>query len=398
MSNGLISQRLSAWGTGYSAIVPVNDTYGTNGWPLFDPRFTAAIIAGASSHPFRAAVECTNARSGVGFYDSQPNTTGTNFPQGNNTEQPISTLPTWSSLYLTLGNSTYSPATPVEEISNWEQSMSIENGLVETSLTWTPAGMQPVNLTYTTFAHRTKPHLGVMRLDVKGLTNTAAVSITDLLDGAGSWRTDFADKGLVNSTNQTIYTAVRPVGISNITAYEVSKLVIWPESLSFNESDSCIGSALSANASTISRCYTLSSTPNNQTLTAVKYVGIASTDASADPYRTALQAAENGNATGYESLFRSHMQAWNETWQQADIKVEGEDELAQQLQYASRASLFYLLTNVRSGDEPAGYGDNSIAPAGLTSDSYSGQASAFPVGQEEDNKKQTGHRVPEELS
>lgn len=32
-----------------------------------------------------------------------------------------------------------------------------------------------------------------------------------------------------------------------------------------------------------------------------------------------------------------------------------------------------MLTNVRNGSEPTGLGDNSIAPAGLTSDSYAGQ-------------------------
>jgi hypothetical protein len=46
---------------GYSEVTPVNATGkdGTNGWPLFNTRFTAAMVAG--------------------FYDQQENTTGTNF-------------------------------------------------------------------------------------------------------------------------------------------------------------------------------------------------------------------------------------------------------------------------------------------------------------------------------
>jgi len=50
-------------GFGYREVVPTlidgDTSEGTNGWPVFDPRFTAAMVAG--------------------FYDSQPETIGTNF-------------------------------------------------------------------------------------------------------------------------------------------------------------------------------------------------------------------------------------------------------------------------------------------------------------------------------
>lgn len=307
------------------------------------------------------------------FYDSQPKTQGTNFPEIQANEQPISTLPTWSSLYLTVDNATYAPGVPASQVTNWTQSMSIENGVVKTNLLWTPPNGSPINITYTIFAHRSKPNLGVVRLDVKGLTNQSSVSVTDVLDGAGSWRTDFADKGIANSTNQTIYSAVRPVGISNVTAYVVSKTVVWPYSVSTNQSNSCIGSLLSSNASTASQCYTLSALPPNGTFTAVKYVGIASTDAFADPYAVALQAAKNGNATGYGSLLSTHESAWSQLWEQGDIEIPSEPgTLEEQLQLSARASLFHILSNVRSGHDAPGLDDTSIAPAGLTSDSYGG--------------------------
>jgi len=61
VSNGYIGQRLSAYGFGYQEIAAINTSAmdGTNGWPLFDSRFTTAMIAG--------------------FYDQQDTTTGTNF-------------------------------------------------------------------------------------------------------------------------------------------------------------------------------------------------------------------------------------------------------------------------------------------------------------------------------
>jgi trehalose/maltose hydrolase-like predicted phosphorylase len=61
VSNGYIGQRIPVEGHGYKEFTPINVTAmdGTNGWPLFDPRFTAAMVSG--------------------FYDQQDNTTGTNF-------------------------------------------------------------------------------------------------------------------------------------------------------------------------------------------------------------------------------------------------------------------------------------------------------------------------------
>ena len=114
-------------------------------------------------------------------------------------------------------------------------------------------------------------------------------SRTDLLpllpraQGAGAWRTDFVSSGPVPDTVNTLHTAVRPVGISNVTAYEVSVMDIWPRSSTQWSNDtgaSCLGDVLSTNASTASACYRLaSSVPSDGKLDAVKYVGIASSDA-----------------------------------------------------------------------------------------------------------------------
>lgn len=92
-------------------------------------------------------------------------------------------LPTWSSLYFTVNGSTYQVGTNASEISNWTQTMSINDGVVSTSLLWTPGALNSTfNLTYTIFAHRTLPNLGVVRLDVSGISPGANVSVTDVLD------------------------------------------------------------------------------------------------------------------------------------------------------------------------------------------------------------------------
>jgi len=43
-------------------------------------------------------------------------------------------------------------------------------------------GNQSLNVKYTLFAHRVEANLGVVRLDVSGLSNNSVVAVTDVLD------------------------------------------------------------------------------------------------------------------------------------------------------------------------------------------------------------------------
>jgi trehalose/maltose hydrolase-like predicted phosphorylase len=166
----------------------INTGNGSNGWPLFSPRIATAMVAQ--------------------FYDQQENTTGTNFAQTGG-EQPISTLPVWTSLYVSIDNVTYAPMVD-GGVSEYSQNMSIRNGIVSTALVW-----KGVKLNYTILAHRTRPTLGMVRLEIDSLDGNVEVVITDMLDGAGSWRTTFNDSS-VNAKSQQLITSVKPNGISNV--------------------------------------------------------------------------------------------------------------------------------------------------------------------------------------
>lgn len=222
-----------------------------------------------------------------------------------------------------------------------------------------------------------------------------------VLQGVGAWRTDPVSAGPVPNYTQIIHSAVRPHGISNVTAYEVSLMDAWPPSAGWTNDTgaNCITQqgVLTTNASTASQCYRPTRIPQNGRLDALKYVGIASSDAYPGiELATALQAAKNANATGWESMVNQHQQAWKKVWDDADIVINGDSEEMREIQLATRASLFHVLTNVRrrsgspsstgsahpsdlvqlrNGSEPTGRGDTSMGPAGLTSDSYAGQAS-----------------------
>ena len=191
VSNGYIGHRIPAEGMGYwqASDETVNTGNGSNGWPLFDARMATAMIAQ--------------------FYDQQENTTGTNFAQTGG-EQPISTLPSWTSLYVTINNITFLPMVDPSGVTEYSQNMSIRNGIVMTSMVW-----NGVRLNYTVLAHRTRPTLGIVRLEIEPLDESVEVTITDMLDGAGSWRTTFNDS-YVDSTVYQLVSTVKPNGISNV--------------------------------------------------------------------------------------------------------------------------------------------------------------------------------------
>lgn len=126
------------------------------------------------------------------------------------------------------------------------------------------------------------------------------------------------------------------------------------------------GFNVTSNSSTVSQAYSFNlSSP----IVINKYVGIASTDAFEDPQSQAQNTSSQALQDGFDTLLSEHRDAWDALWDSADIEVPGNDEV----QLSARSALFHLWSNVRSGDEGRGIGDTSIAPAGLTSDSYAGQ-------------------------
>ncbi|KAG0237760.1 Six-hairpin glycosidase-like protein [Mortierella sp. GBAus27b] len=379
VANGYIGARLPVEGFGLRIhqAVDYSKENGTQGWPLFTLRQTSSVVAG--------------------FYDQQDETKGTNFAQTGG-QQVISLLPTWTSLYLTVplsddlssgSSATYRVDVDLDQIKSYSQSMSLRNGVVQTTVSWSPFGPsststkipnRPIKLQYTILAHRSRPTLGLVRLDVSGLEKGQQVIITDALDGAGAQRVEGEQAGKLDKKElpHAIYSSVRPWGISNVTAWEISALDIIGED-KYTTIDVPQSVGLSNNKSTIAQSYSVKA-PTSGKLTVIKSVGIASSDAfEGQEKKTALSTAKKARSDGWDKLLAEHNKAWDDLWDDGgNIIVNGAGKskasktMLDELQMTVHSSLFHLLANVRSGHEGRGLGDNSIAPSGLTSDSYAG--------------------------
>ena len=87
----------------------------------------------------------------------------------------------------------------------------------------------------------------------------------------------------------------------------------------------------------------------------------------ADPDRVpdfgpAVDALEGASAAGFDRLLQRHRRAWARRWEDADIVVEGDDEL----QLAIRLALFHLMASVSETGEAA------VGARGLTGTGYRG--------------------------
>ncbi|KAI9732730.1 MAG: alpha,alpha-trehalase ath1 [Claussenomyces sp. TS43310] len=326
------------------------------GWPLDQPRATFGTIAG--------------------FWNLQEKVKYPSLPENvlRGGESVISGIPDWTGIVITTDNGEcYMPGVHPSTILGYRQSISLQDGVVHTNVTWKPQNQDAVfQLNFTVLAHRTRVNLGLVRLDM-AVDRSARFTVTDVLDGAGASRAHFGDKDF---TDDLIWTSVKPWGIETTIAYIASAVTFSGmgtdelEAAERSRKDASETQWVSKNLSTIAQSWDLQfNKSDTRTFSIYKHVGIASSDAfPKHTQSTALHTALDSAQIPWSDLVKEHTDAWKATWEDADIVIPGDEEL----QITARGSLFHLLANSRPGTEPHGLGDNSIMVSGLSSDSYAG--------------------------
>jgi trehalose/maltose hydrolase-like predicted phosphorylase len=363
LANGYLGINVAAAGPFFEADTPV-DGDNINGWPLFDRRQTFATISG--------------------FWDEQPTTNGTNFEWLNQYggESVISGVPHWSGLHVKIGDEVLDASVPDDQISGFTSTLDLHAGTMQWSYTWSPSAGPAINVEYEMFVHKLYVNLAVVQLKLTSSQNVN-VTVIDLLNGDGALRTDFVDKNY-EPVLPFIWSAVRPLGISNVTAYIYSALV---RDVSYDNStrtqitdESLVG----ANSSSIAQGIDVS-LQAGKTSTITKYVGGASTDAFEDPQTTALNASWSAAQQGYVKLLSSHIAEWasimtpdsvdNYRYPNGSLP---DDPNVLELQITAVTNPFHLLKETVGANAIIAAGNNSklaansIAVGGLGSDSYGG--------------------------
>src|SRR3954469_5817376 len=317
VGNGYLSQRVPATGTGYI------ETTQKTGWPLFTPAYDGAFVAG--------------------LYSKEPD------PLIPPHDATIAAIPTWSTLKVTAGADTYSAATPASQISNFRQTLFLRCGVLRTTLTWTPRAGRATDLAYDVIAARNSPHVGAVRLTVTPRWSGDA-TVTDVIDGAGARRVTQTGGGAVKGS-RTVDVAFRTAtGKAGAVASTLSTAVQPTSSSSTNKGQSLSASQGVTFAASSGSSYEFT-----------KFVGVDTALTSSTPEQSAIAVSQAAASGGWAKLFSGHASAWADLWK-SDILVNGRPELQEWV----RSNLYALQSSIRAGD------DNSIAPAGLSSDNYAG--------------------------
>ena len=368
LANGYLGINLAALGPFFEVEAVVSGDSGINGWPLFDRRQTFATIAG--------------------FYDSQPQTNGTNFAwlYQYGGESVISGVPHWAGLTVEYNGTTLNASTPADQISGFNTVLDMSAGTMEWSYVWSPANDVVLEVYYRMFVHKLLLNVAAVELTIKNQRGAAAnLTVTDVLDGDCAVRTNYVDSGFEG--NGVIFTAVSPNGLPNVTAYIYSTLVANQGWTSTTEVKSGVG--VGENQSSIGQAYSFS-LGDGRCSTIVKYVGGASSDAFQNPQAVAKAASKDAAAKGFSNLFSSHVGEWNVVMPPDsvdDYRIPGKDTLPDdpniiELQIGSVVNPFNLLQNTQSTNAISAaqktynandnLDTNSIAVGGLGSDSYAG--------------------------
>ncbi|EHA26179.1 hypothetical protein ASPNIDRAFT_52061 [Aspergillus niger ATCC 1015] len=364
VANGYLGINVANIGPFFELDEPVNGDV-INGWPLYSRRQSFATISG--------------------FWDRQAHTNGSNFPwlSQYGDDSVISGVPHWSGLILDLGDDTYLDANVDNRtISNFKSTYDFKSGVLSWSYTWTPQGNKgSYAITYRLFAHKLYVNRAVVDMEITPLTNGNA-TVVNVLDGYAAVRTDFVASG---QEEGAIFSAVRPWGVNNVTAYVYATL---------DGSDSVDLSSrrivtdkpyVSTNSSSVAQAVDVTFTAN-ETVRITKFVGGATTDYFLATQETAKAACLAGLADGYVKSLQSHVGEWATIMHDHSVdrftdpatgKLPEDSHIVDSAIIAV-TNTYYLLQNtagtnaiVAAGGIPVNV--DSCAPGGLTSDSYGGQ-------------------------
>lgn len=364
VANGYLGINVAAVGPFFE--IDVDEEGGViNGWPLFSRRQTFATIAG--------------------FFDAQPRTNGTNFPWllQYGWESVISGVPHWSGLILDLGDDTYLDATVDNTtISNFTSTYDFKAGVLEWSYQWTPEGKNgSYNINYRLFANKLHVNQAVVDMSIIPSADSEA-TIANVIDGYSAVRTDFVESG--EDKDGAIFSAVRPIGIANVTAYiyaqvtgskslDLSKRQLVRDKPYVHTNDSSVAQAIPVKFSA------------GKAVRITKYVGAASSDAFDDPKMTAKQASRKAMENGFDKSLQSHVEEWASVMPDDSVDsyafpengTLSDDEYIIDSAIIAVTNTYYLLQNTVGKNaikavSGAPVNVDSISVGGLTSDSYAG--------------------------
>jgi beta-phosphoglucomutase len=221
------------------------------------------------------------------------------------------------------------------EILSYERKLDLKQGILSRKIRWRSPSGKTLDIYFERFASLADEHVLALRarvtpIDFDGLVKVSA-SLNGYPENQGYNHWEWIDQG---EKDRAIWLHMRTRS-SRIELGMASKLL-----LSGTEANLQVSSV--PGYPTIETTVSVSS---GQTVTIDKIVTVFTTRKVEEPVRASQEKLIQ--LTSYDQLLSSHIQAWEDAWQQSDILIEGDTKA----QFAVRYNLFQLLISAPRDDE-----------------------------------------------
>jgi kojibiose phosphorylase len=238
-------------------------------------------------------------------------------------------------------------------IESYERSLDLRAGLLSRTVRWrSPAG-DVATLRFERFASLADEHLLCIRCQVTpefdGTVEVRA-ALNGNMDNEGFAHWDWIRQG----ESDGIYYLQNRTRTSQIDLALAMRLVSTSGADRFDAWDS-------QNVPTLRTSFPAR---RGETITADKFVGIATSRDTSDPVDMAVEHARR--AQSWESALEAHRQAWAREWERCDIEIEGDEEA----QIAIRFNLFQLLIAAPRHDNRVNIGAKTLSGFGYRGHSF----------------------------
>jgi trehalose/maltose hydrolase-like predicted phosphorylase len=263
----------------------------------------------------------------------------------------LANIPDWLPLSVFLNGERFSLNSGT--IEQFERKLDLRTGLLTRRLTWrSPSGLR-ASFVFERFTSLSDEHLLCIRCqvtpDFEGTVEFRA-GLQANVDNEGYAHWTIERQGSKDGAAY-LHTRTRKSGVDLVLAERM--LTSQPAATeAFWDAEG---------APTLTCCLAVHS---GQTVSAEKYVGIATSRDGLDPLGIALEHVQA--AMNWDALFQPHAAAWEAEWRRTDVEIDGDDEA----QRAVRFSLFQLLIAAPRHDDRVNIGAKTLSGFGYRGHSF----------------------------
>ena len=262
----------------------------------------------------------------------------------------LANAPDWLPLQIYLNGQRFS--LDVGKVEHFERHLDLRTGLLTRTVRWCSPSGDRATLVFERFASLADQHLLCLRCQVTPefegeLEIRASLNGTMDNDGFNHWT--WVGQGKRGDAYY-LHDRTRATGID--VALAMHLLTDAEPSVDYWDAQSVPTLRMSVPAKP------------GETVSAVKFVGIATSRDTEDPVNMAVERV--ASASDWESAFEAHRQAWSQEWERCDIQIDGDEEA----QLAIRFNLFQLLIAAPRHDNRVNIGAKTLSGFGYRGHSF----------------------------